>query len=566
MTNETPDIIQAWDAFVAPTEHVALEASNGRIAASTIRQYPPGIPEIIPGMRYSAKILETLETAHAAGIDIIGIDMVSDRRVEVLTRPETETKKLDIQTYDADTISNNVSNEIADFFRISFSGAPYFHFAFHESEPLQSLPHTLDFEAYTVSIALSDPEKRMACQDALRGTAYEKAREVNPSKNLDSIILPHGFHLWTDKHLCRKHIKDRLTDSGYVTLVKDPEHGNLLGLLHSRMGTVERLFQSEEWSDPLLFSQHNDDTLLADPQRFFENIDYHFGLKPSELVMTISAQVLEPEIQGGDVFYEMMRSMELKIKPEHAALPLISEIPSHGTAHFLNTALNHRIVFGILKNDHPVVFCSQMSQSLFLITSEKAHWNHALRNGVREKREYRAQFYVHLPTDHRAVTVKPNGKLGLAVFATEDIPAGTRIAVFTGEKYRSQTALGLPEIMRDHAIQVGPQEFVFGHKGLAHCLCHSCEPNCGIRSLTEIFTIREISSGEQLTWDYRCSENSNWVLDECLCGSVRCTGIVANFDSLPPDMKSEYLSKSMVSKWITSTHFHQEGGLTSSTV
>lgn len=158
-----------------------------------------------------------------------------------------------------------------------------------------------------------------------------------------------------------------------------------------------------------------------------------------------------------------------------------------------------------------------------------------------------------LSTDCLSVDVHPNGKLGLAVFATEDIPANTRIAVFTGETYRSDTALGLPEVMRDHAIQTGPKEYVFGYKGLAHCLCHSCDPNCGIRHLTEIFTVKDVSAGEQLTWDYRCSENSNWVLETCLCGTDRCTGTVKNFDSLPNKMRTEYLSKSMVSEWILST-------------
>ncbi|MEP4052510.1 MAG: hypothetical protein ABJN22_09720 [Litorimonas sp.] len=66
------------------------------------------------------------------------------------------------------------------------------------------------------------------------------------------------------------------------------------------------------------------------------------------------------------------------------------------------------------------------------------------------------------------------------------------------------------------------------------------------------YAVREIKSGEQLTWGYRCSENSNWVLQNCLCNSDRCTGSVANFDSLPAKMKSEYLSKSMVSEWIVS--------------
>jgi len=47
-----------------------------------------------------------------------------------------------IQTFDAQSISDSTANEIADYFRTGFTAAPYFHFAFHESDPLQSLPHT----------------------------------------------------------------------------------------------------------------------------------------------------------------------------------------------------------------------------------------------------------------------------------------------------------------------------------------------------------------------------------------------------------------------------------------
>ena len=178
----------------------------------------------------------------------------------------------------------------------------------------------------------------------MRGVAYERAFRDKKFPNLDLIDLPAGFHRWTDKGICRTQMKSRLRDPGYVTLVRDPETKELRGLLHTRMGSVGRLFQSEEWSDPLLFSQHKDDRVLADPQVFFEKIAYHFGLKPHDKVMTTSAQVLHPNIQGGEVFYNMMKSMALKIKPKHAALPILSEIPPHGTAHTLNTTLNERIV------------------------------------------------------------------------------------------------------------------------------------------------------------------------------------------------------------------------------
>ena len=552
MSHGTNNLKPAWDAYIAPTERIMLDQADGRIAASIIRQYPPGVPDIIPGMRYSAQIIDDMEKAHARGIDIIGVDMDNDRQVEVLVQTETETGRPDIQTFDAQSISDSTANEIADYFRTGFTAAPYFHFAFHESDPLQSLPHTLDFDAYIVSTALSDPEKRRACQEALLESAYQRALQLTDEIDLNSIILPNGFYLWTDEELCRKHMKDRLSDPGYVTLVRCSETAKLQGLLHARAGTVNRIFETEEWSNPLRFSRYSDASVKDDPERFYKKIEYHFGLKPYDPIMTISAQILSPEIQGQDIFYKMMRSMAIEVKPEHTDLPLLSEIPPYGTAHVFNTAFSERLIFGVLKNDHPVVFSSQVSQALFPFVSKKIYWHHRVKKRVRNKRIYEKKFYIPLPTDCSRLTVRPNGKLGLAVFATDDMPANTRIAAFTGETYQSETALGLPEIMRDHAIQIGSNEYVYGYKGLAHCLCHSCHPNCGIRNFTEIFTIRDILKGEQLSWDYRCSENSNWVLEECLCNTARCTGRVGNFDSLPPNLKTEYLSKSMVSEWILS--------------
>ncbi len=550
MTRHNTPIIQPWTAFISPSERVSLKDAQGRKAASTIRQYPPGIPDILPGMTYSKEIIDRIESAHLSGSDLIGIDMSTDQSVDVVKINSANMYEVDIQTMDSRQLSEDIAIEIADFFRAGFCAAPYFHFAFHESDPLQSLPHTIDFDAYAVSIALQDDQKRKNCQNTLRELAVQRAQTV-PLAEFDTLYLPKGFHRWTDKHICREQIKNRLSDRGYVTLVRNRDTSQIVGLLHSRMATVERLFHTEEWSDPLLFSTFNNAALRDDPNRFFEKIKYHFGLNPSDHIMTISAQVLSPEVQGGDVFYNMMRSMARRVRPEHTKLPLLCEIPSYGTAYTLNTAFTDRIVFGVLKNKHPVIYCSRTSNALFPFISNRSHWNYALRNAVRDKQNYRRKYFIPQPTDNQNIIVKPNGMLGLAVYATAFIPSGSRIAIFTGETYKSATALGLPDIMRDHAIQIGQDEFVFGYKGLAHRVCHSCDPNCGIRQMAEIFAVRDISKGEQITWDYRCSENSNWVLESCLCGSARCTGKIGNYDSLPEKFKKEYLSKKMVAEWLS---------------
>jgi len=550
MTSKSETTFSPWEAFISRTESIPLEQAKGRIAATTIRQYPPGIPDVIPGMKYDDGAIMKLRSAIAADVNLIGINPESERAVDVVCTPIETGNKFDIQTLPSCDIPNHIGDEIADYFRVSFSGAPYFHFACHESDPLQPLPRGLDYAAYAVALGLSNTEVRSECQNTLIDLAIRSNIDSTELSSETPVTLPKGFHLWTDKDVCRARIKDRLSDPGYVTLVRDRVSNQIKGLLHARMGTVARLFYTEEWSNPHIFSTFEDKNFRDESGVFFEKINYHFGLVQSDPVMTISAQVLDPDIQGGEAFYDMMKSLAQNVSPKHAQLPVLSEIPAFGTAHILNTAMNERIVHGVLKNGHPLVFCRQFAGGLFPLIGAKKHWQHLLRMAARSARDYRKKYFIPLSTDNPNVIVRPNGKLGLAVYATSDISAGETIAVFTGETYKSDTALGLPDIMRDHAIQIGKDEFVFGYKGLAHRVCHSCNPNCGIRGRTEIFSVRNISKGEQITWDYRCSENSDWVLETCLCGSERCTGFVGNYQSLPASFKAEYKSKNMISDWL----------------
>jgi len=136
---------------------------------------------------------------------------------DVTSEDNNITSKLDVRTIESCRVDDKLATEIADFFRLQFSAAPYYHFTFHESDPLQSLPQNLDYAAYAVSTALSDETKRRACQDTLRDMAYRNTLGAITSPPCESTRLPKGFHHWTDKEICRQQTKDRLSDPGYVT-------------------------------------------------------------------------------------------------------------------------------------------------------------------------------------------------------------------------------------------------------------------------------------------------------------------------------------------------------------
>ncbi len=82
-------------------------------------------------------------------------------------------------------------------------------------------------------------------------------------------------------------------------------------------------------------------------------------------------------------------------------------------------------------------------------------------------------------------------------------------------------------------------------------LNHSCDPNCGIRFTLRIVAMRDIESGEEITFDYAMSESEYGFFEmRCNCGSKRCRKVITGNDWRQKDLQrryrgffSEYLQK-----------------------
>jgi len=78
---------------------------------------------------------------------------------------------------------------------------------------------------------------------------------------------------------------------------------------------------------------------------------------------------------------------------------------------------------------------------------------------------------------------------------------------------------------------------------LVRFINHSCEPNCAVKLdadliTANVFALRDISNGEELTLDYAVFE---WSIDHfpltCLCGATSCRGTITGFKDLPQSIK-----------------------------
>lgn len=150
--------------------------------------------------------------------------------------------------------------------------------------------------------------------------------------------------------------------------------------------------------------------------------------------------------------------------------------------------------------------------------------------------------------DNRKVEARRTGRYGRGVFAKQPIRKGEIIAVFDGPTFDGEFEDWTEDLL-NHAIQFGKDRWR-DSKGLARVLNHSCEPNCGIKGLFKIVTMRRIEPGEELTWDYEMTEKNDygWRM-RCRCGSAECRRVIGDYRKMPRKTRAKYAG--YISDWLT---------------
>ena len=74
----------------------------------------------------------------------------------------------------------------------------------------------------------------------------------------------------------------------------------------------------------------------------------------------------------------------------------------------------------------------------------------------------------------------------------------------------------------------------------SNCFNHSCDPNAGLSGQIGLVAMRDIESGEEITFDYAMCDTSDYDEFECACGSPNCRGRVTGQDWMRPDLQARY--------------------------
>lgn len=132
---------------------------------------------------------------------------------------------------------------------------------------------------------------------------------------------------------------------------------------------------------------------------------------------------------------------------------------------------------------------------------------------------------------------------GVGVFATDFIPKGTIVSYVDGQIHFAEKESNVGLYAENHAVPFHKNLYRNGFNTSSVLLNHSCEPNCYVKDLFFVTTMRDIQKDEELTYSYSLFCNSDWDHDgPCLCGADSCLGKITPWRDLPKELQKKYIN------------------------
>ncbi len=124
--------------------------------------------------------------------------------------------------------------------------------------------------------------------------------------------------------------------------------------------------------------------------------------------------------------------------------------------------------------------------------------------------------------------VKSSSLHGAGVYTLAPIRKGERVLEYTGPRMRKEESDGLyADNEVTYLFTMDDPEIVIDGFGMAAFVNHSCNPNCESDQFGEqiwIVALRDIESGEELTYDYCLWDGEPGDEAPCYCGAKNCRG------------------------------------------
>ncbi len=140
----------------------------------------------------------------------------------------------------------------------------------------------------------------------------------------------------------------------------------------------------------------------------------------------------------------------------------------------------------------------------------------------------------------------------MGTFAARDFKKGETIRFFEGDLYSRaeiHELIDSGKLNNDDPLQIGRDSYIVCNED-SRQINHSCDPNAGIRGERELIALRDIKTGEEVTFDYSITAHPDitpeiWTMP-CNCGCEACRGNVQNISTIPLDRLATYLAADAV--------------------
>jgi len=162
---------------------------------------------------------------------------------------------------------------------------------------------------------------------------------------------------------------------------------------------------------------------------------------------------------------------------------------------------------------------------------------------------------------------------GLGAFASRAFTRGAIIGTLRGRRTSARELgrrflYGARRVSCD-PLQVDARAYLVLHPKY-NAINHSCSPNAAIRGQRMLVAIRDISCGDEITFDYSASEWSaedylHYDCDEwpmrCSCGEPECRKIIACFPCLASGLRKRYIATRLLQDHIRRRLGRINGGI-----
>lgn len=137
------------------------------------------------------------------------------------------------------------------------------------------------------------------------------------------------------------------------------------------------------------------------------------------------------------------------------------------------------------------------------------------------------------------IEAKETDRYGRSLFAKSDFKKDEVVFVAFGALVRKPTSYTIPinwDLFIEPRIPEG---------NICQYICHSCEPNLGVKRRTLFVAMHDIAKGEEVTIDYAMIgyEYGDELSEEgriCKCGKPSCRGKLGCYKELSQELREEY--------------------------